>query len=60
MVACVVLKKGCDMSADELKSLFKGRLASYQHPRFVKFMDAIPYTPSGKVRKAELRQMLTP
>jgi len=60
VVACVVLKKGCDMSADELKSLFKGRLASYQHPRFVKFMDAIPYTLSGKVRKAELRQMLTP
>ena len=60
MVACVVLKKGFDMSVDELKLLFKDRLASYQHPRFVKFMDAIPYTLSGKIRKAELRQMLMP
>ena len=60
VVACVVLKKGFDMSVDELKLLFKDRLASYQHPRFVKFMDAIPYTLTGKVWKAELRQMLTP
>ena len=33
LVACVVLKEGHWLSSDQVKALFEGRLASYQHPR---------------------------
>jgi fatty-acyl-CoA synthase len=34
-VACVVLREGRVMSADQVKGLLKDRLAEYQHPRDV-------------------------
>ncbi len=56
LVACVMLKKGHSMNSDQVKTLFEGRLAPYQHPRDVVFMDSFPRTALGKVQKAELRQ----
>ena len=56
LVACVVLKEGHWLSSDQVKALFEGRLASYQHPRDVVFMDSLPRTAVGKVEKPELRQ----
>lgn len=58
LVACVVLKKGQKMNSRELRDLFKGRLASYQHPHHVMFMDAIPHTPLGKIQKTALRRIV--
>ncbi len=58
LVVCVVLGKGYSMNSDQVRALFEGRLASYQHPRDVVFMDSFPRTPLGKVKKAELRQEL--
>ena len=33
----------------------RGRIASYKIPRAVLFVDELPMTPSGKIRKIELR-----
>jgi len=55
-VACVVLKEGYSMSADDVKGLFEGRLAAYKHPRRVVFMESLPRTGFGKVEVSELKQ----
>ena len=54
-VACVVLRAGHRMSADQVKALFEGRLAEYQYPRDVVFMDSLPHTALGKVQKSLVR-----
>ncbi len=58
LVACVVLKEGRKMDSRELRALFKGRLASYQHPHHVMFMKSIPHTALGKIQKNALRQIV--
>ncbi|NKB56533.1 MAG: AMP-binding protein [Alphaproteobacteria bacterium] len=58
LVACVVLKKGRKMTSNQLQSLFKGRLANYQHPHHVMFMESIPHNALGKIQKAELRRIV--
>ncbi len=51
----VVLERGQAASADELRQFCRQRLASYKVPKRVVFADALPYSPYGKVIKAELR-----
>ncbi len=53
-VAAVV--RGSDVSAEELIAHCESRLARYKRPREVVFVDCIPRTPSGKVRKPLLRE----
>jgi fatty-acyl-CoA synthase len=57
-VACGVLRPDHAMSADQVKALFKGRLADYQHPRDVMFMDSLPHTALGKVQKPLVREQV--
>ncbi|MGQ9733862.1 MAG: class I adenylate-forming enzyme family protein [Candidatus Bipolaricaulia bacterium] len=52
----VVLKPGMRASETELKSFCEGRLARYKIPKRVVFTDSLPYSPYGKVVKAELRK----
>jgi acyl-CoA synthetase (AMP-forming)/AMP-acid ligase II len=40
---------------DELRRHLAGRLAGYKQPRDVRFVPAIPRTPSGKILRRELR-----
>jgi len=58
LVACVVLKEGHKMNSQELRALFEGRLATYQHPHHVMFMDSIPHTALGKIQKSALREIV--
>ena len=57
-MACVVVKEGHSLTAEQVKGLLEGRLASYQHPQDVLFMDSFPHTALGKVQKPELCQMV--
>ncbi len=59
IVACVVVEEGYSLTAEQVKGLLEGRLASYQHPQDVVFMDSLPHTAVGKVQKPELRQRLS-
>jgi len=54
-VAFVALHEPGAMSADEVKALFDGQLATYKHPRDVAFVDALPRNAMGKVEAQELR-----
>jgi len=55
--AIVVLAKGepSDQLATELQDHVKRVTAPYKYPRIVEFAEELPKTPSGKIRRAELR-----
>lgn len=53
IVAC---KPNQNVTADELLQFCAGRLAKYKLPKRVEFVEALPYSPYGKVIKAELRK----
>jgi len=56
--AVVVLRDGHEPStalARELQEHVKGQTAPYKYPRIVDFVAELPKTPSGKVKRAQLR-----
>jgi acyl-coenzyme A synthetase/AMP-(fatty) acid ligase len=59
--AIVVLKDGRAPSGElavELQEHVKAQTAPYKYPRIVEFAEELPKTPSGKIRRAELRARL--
>jgi long-chain acyl-CoA synthetase len=61
--AFVVLREGFTASEaldQELRNFVADRLAHHKQPREVRFVDAIPRTPSGKILRRELRKEFTP
>jgi len=55
-IAFVRRYPGSAASAEELIGHCRGRIASYKVPRHVLFVDELPMTPTGKVRKQVLRE----
>ncbi len=53
--AVVVLKPGASATEREIIETARSNLASYQKPRSVDFVDALPKAPTGKILKRELR-----
>jgi len=56
--AVVVLQPGFEPSdalVRELQDHVKGETAPYKYPRIVDFATELPKTPSGKIKRAELR-----
>ena len=56
-VAYVVLRAGGTVDEAELIEYCRERIESYKRPRKVVFLDALPTTATGKVRRVELRAM---
>jgi crotonobetaine/carnitine-CoA ligase len=54
--AVVVLREGATVTATELTEWCRQGLAPYKVPRYIAFREELPYTPSGKVRKAALKE----
>ena len=44
-----------DELADKLKAFAKEQIAPYKYPREIEFVDALPKTATGKLRRGELR-----
>jgi len=55
VVAFVVLKPGQAASADEVAGFCQARLAKYKCPKEIRFVDALPKSPVGKILRKELR-----
>jgi acyl-CoA synthetase (AMP-forming)/AMP-acid ligase II len=53
--AVIVCKPGEKVTDLEIKRHCSGRLPTYKVPRIVEFREALPRTPSGKVRKRDLK-----
>jgi len=54
--AVVVLHEGASLRARELIAFARAALADFKVPKSVDFVDALPRTPSGKIKKAVLRE----
>jgi acyl-CoA synthetase (AMP-forming)/AMP-acid ligase II len=55
--AFVVLKPGMQATEKDIIDVTRQHLASYQKPRSVSFVDALPKAPTGKILKRELRKL---
>lgn len=53
IVAC---KPNQTVERDELLKFCSGRLAKYKIPKRIEFVESLPYSPYGKVMKAELKK----
>jgi len=56
VLAFVVLQDGSTLDHMELAEFLVPRLPHFMVPRFIEFVTELPRTPTGKVRKVELRE----
>jgi len=56
--AWIVLKSGQSMTEDEVKNFCRGQIAHYKVPRYVKFVQALPMTVTGKPQKFVMSEMM--
>ncbi|MGE2728990.1 class I adenylate-forming enzyme family protein [Mycolicibacterium vaccae] len=56
VVAYVALQPGASATAEELIDFTRERLAAYKRPRRVHIVAELPKTPTGKIKRADLRQ----
>jgi len=57
--AFIVLQPGhspSDVLVEQIQTHVRGRLAPYEYPREIEFIDALPMTTTGKVQRKELRK----
>jgi fatty-acyl-CoA synthase len=55
--AVITVRGGYTLTKEEVRAHLEGRLARYKIPKSVVIVDELPRTASGKIRKADLRQM---
>jgi fatty-acyl-CoA synthase len=53
--AWIVLRRGCTLTADDLREFCKGKIAYFKIPTYIEIVEHLPRTVTGKVRKHELR-----
>ncbi len=56
IMLAAVLKPGIELRAEELAHFINENAPYFFVPRYVEFVDALPMTPTQKVRKVELRE----
>ena len=57
-IIAVVKKRGAEVARDELLAFYEGKIAKWQIPDDVVFVEAIPLGGTGKMQKNKLREML--
>ena len=57
-IIAVMKKPGATVSREELLAFYEGKIAKWQIPDDVVFVDAIPLGGTGKMQKTKLREML--
>jgi fatty-acyl-CoA synthase len=56
IMACVILKEGATVTADDLKAYVKSHMAKHKTPKYVEFVDAFPMNAAGKIMKYKMRE----
>lgn len=54
-----VAAEGAELTVEEVRAWCEERLPAFARPEHVRLLDRLPMTPSGKVRKVELRALVT-
>ncbi|MEN9886030.1 MAG: hypothetical protein RL758_608 [Pseudomonadota bacterium] len=57
-IVAVVMRAGMEVSREELLKFYEGKIAKWQIPDDVVFVDAIPLGATGKMLKTKLREQL--
>lgn len=58
-IVVVVKKPGAEVTRDELLTFYEGKIAKWQVPDDVVFVEAIPLGATGKMQKMKLREQLS-
>ncbi|MCX8022606.1 MAG: long-chain fatty acid--CoA ligase [Syntrophorhabdaceae bacterium] len=53
--AYIVVKEGKELKEEEIYAFLNERLARYKLPKYIQFIDKLPKTASGKIKKSELK-----
>ena len=56
IMACIILKEGQTMTADEMKAYINANMARHKVPRYVDFVDKFPMNAAGKILKYKMRE----
>jgi fatty-acyl-CoA synthase len=56
IMACVILKAGIELTADELKDYIRSHMAKHKTPRYIEFVDEFPMNAAGKIMKFKMRE----
>ncbi len=59
ILACIVVKPGATLAREEVDAHCLRELGRYKSPRYVRFVDALPKGPSGKVQRMRLAEGFT-
>ena len=56
IMACIILKDGETMTADEMKEFINAHMARHKVPRYIDFVDSFPMNVAGKILKYKMRE----
>ncbi|CAB3765201.1 AMP-binding protein [Paraburkholderia humisilvae] len=56
--AWIVLRAGEHATAEEVQAFCRGQIAHYKVPRYIRFVDELPMTVTGKVQKFVMRERM--
>src|SRR6266568_2313143 len=58
LCAWIVPKRGAVLGVEEIQAFCKGRIAHYKIPRYVRMVEGLPTTVTGKVQKFAMREVM--
>ncbi len=56
IMACIVLKDGKSMTAEEMKQYIREHMARHKVPKYIDFVDSFPMNAAGKILKYKMRE----
>lgn len=56
IMACIILKEGKTMTADEMKQYIRDHMARHKVPKYIDFVESFPMNAAGKILKYKMRE----
>ncbi|SDF02613.1 AMP-binding protein [Sporomusa acidovorans] len=56
IMACVILKEGAALTAEELKDYIRSHIAKHKTPHYIDFVTEFPMNAAGKIMKYKMRE----
>ncbi len=56
IMACIILKEGCEMTVEEMKEYILSHMARHKVPRYIEFVKSFPKNAAGKILKYKMRE----
>ncbi len=56
IMACIILKDGEEMTADEMRTYIRDHMAKHKVPKYIDFVSSFPMNVAGKILKYKMRE----